>query len=285
VDPVVRLIDVGVVHDERWILRHLGFELQPGQHWVVLGPNGSGKTTFVQVIGLYRHPSCGTVDVSGQRLGRGMDVRAVRTRIALSSAALAAQIRDGVTARDVVMTARHGALEAWWHSYSHDDRARAEVLLDRFGCGGFGDRAWGTLSSGERQRVLLARLAEADPLLMIFDEPTAGLDLRGREEFMANLSALAGDQFAPPTVMVTHHVEEIHAGATHALLLRDGAMGAMGPIAQVLTGDALSEAMGLEVTLEVRDGRYSARARNFGVARSTSSASIRSSKAPPRRPS
>jgi iron complex transport system ATP-binding protein len=259
VNPVVRLGAVGVLHDERWILRDVDVAIFPGQHWVVLGPNGSGKTTLVEVLSLYRHPSVGTVEVLGQRLGAGLDVRTMRTRIALASAALADQIRGGVTAREVVMTARNAALEAWWHTYTESDRTRASELLERFGCGPFGDRAWVTLSSGERQRVLLARLAMAEPALMIFDEPTAGLDLPGREAFVDNLAVVAAEPAGIPTVMVTHHAEEIHIGATHALLLRDGHVVATGPITEALTAASLSEAMGLAVDLDVRDGRYSAR--------------------------
>jgi iron complex transport system ATP-binding protein len=200
------------------------------------------------------------VDVLGQRLGR-VDVREWRTRIGLSSAALADQLRAGLDAVDVVMTAKHAALEPWWHSYTDEDRKRARTFLDRLGVGALAERQFGTLSSGERQRVLLARTLMTDPGLVLLDEPNAGLDLGGREELVTALAALAGDPDSPPSILVTHHVDEIPPGFTHVLLLRDGRVHAAGPIDATLTAEHLSATFGLALRLERRDGRFSAFAR------------------------
>jgi iron complex transport system ATP-binding protein len=224
---------------------------------VVLGRNGSGKTSLVRIASMYLHPSRGTVRLLGQELGR-TDVRRLRTRVGLSSPALAGMLRPELTAVDVVMTGRNAALEPWWHTYTEDDRAAARALLDRFQVGHGADRAMATLSSGERQRVLLARAYSGSPGLVLLDEPTAGLDLGGREELVAALARAASDPRTPPTVLVTHHVEEIPRGTTHCLVLRAGRVLAAGPLDEVLTAGSLSEAFGVELTLERRAGRWSA---------------------------
>ena len=159
------------------------------------------------------------------------------------------------------MTARYGALEPWWHEYTDDDRERAEALLAGLGVGALADQAFGTLSSGERQRVQLARLLMNDPGLLLLDEPTAGLDLGGREDLVAALDDLAAVEHGPPIVLVTHHVEEIPTRFTHVLLLRDGQVLAAGPIADTLDQARLSACFGLDLDLERADGRWFARAR------------------------
>ena len=227
--PALRLTCVDVVRPPVTILAGVDWTVAPGERWVVLGPNGSGKTTLLRLASLYLHPTRGTVEVLGERLGR-VDVRRHRTRIGLVSPAFADLLRPEVTALDAVMSAREAALETWWHAYGDDDRAHARDLLARMGAGALADRAFGTLSSGERQRVLLARSLWGDPGLVLLDEPTAGLDLGAREDLVARLAALADDPSTPPTVLVTHHVEEIPRGFTHALLLRAGRIVAAGPI-------------------------------------------------------
>ena len=259
----LHLDHVSVRIDGRTVLSDLAWAVEDGQRWVVLGPNGSGKTTLLRVASLYLHPTAGSVRVLGQAVGR-LDVRALRPRIGLASAALADQVRPQVSARDAVMTARFGALEAWWHTYDDADRARAETLLDRFGVGDRADQAFGTLSSGERQRVQLARTLMTDPDLVLLDEPTAGLDLGGREDLLGRLTDLARDPTTPPLVLVTHHVDEIPEGFTHALVLAAGVVVAQGPIAAVITGRVLGEAFGLALDVEHRDGRWTARARPRG---------------------
>ena len=228
-----------------------------GERWVVLGPNGSGKTSLLRLAAAERQPTSGVVVVLGHRLGR-VDLRELRRHVGVASAAIDKQLRPSLVAHDAVMTARFGALEPWWHDYSDADRSRAGELLEFVGCAALSERRLDTLSQGERQRVLLARALMAEPELLLLDEPAAGLDLPARELLVDRLAALAVDPAAPTMVLVTHHVEEIPAGMTHALLLRDGRAVASGPIASTLSSESMSEAYGLEVALERRDGRYSA---------------------------
>lgn len=253
------LEDVSLVRDQRTILDRVTWSVRADERWVVLGRNGSGKTSLIRIGSLYLHPSRGTVRVLGETLGR-TDVRRLRTRVALASPSLADQFRGELTPTEIVMTARYAALEPWWHSYDDADRARARDLLARMGCGHLADQRFALLSSGERQRVLLARTLMTEPGLLMLDEPTAGLDLGGREELVTTLGELALDAGTPPTVLVTHHVEEIPTGFTHVLLLTGGRVQAAGAIAEVLTAAALSACFGLELTL-TRDGdRWTARA-------------------------
>ncbi|CAN5572856.1 ABC transporter ATP-binding protein [soil metagenome] len=254
---VLLLADVSLVRDGTTILDHVDWVVRTGERWVVLGANGSGKTSLIRLASLYGHPSSGSVTVLGERLGR-TDVRTLRRRIGVASAALSDQLRPALTATEVVMTARHAALEPWWHRYDEADRVRATELLARMGCAPLTDRPLGTLSSGERQRVALARTLMAEPELVLLDEPTAGLDLAGREGLIDRLGLLAADPATPPTVLVTHHTEEIPPGFTHALLLRAGRVQAAGPITAVLTATSLSECFGVALELEHRHGRWQA---------------------------
>lgn len=237
------------------ILDDVNWTVEADQRWAMLGPNGSGKSTLLKVAALQMHPSAGQVEVLGEELGR-TDVRRLRHRIGYSAAALADQLRPGLTATEVVMTAKHGALEPWWHTYEPSDRERARQLLVRFGCGHLTDRAFGLHSSGERQRVLLARTLMTEPGLVLLDEPTAGLDLGGREDLVGDLASLAADPAAPPTVLVTHHVEEIPPAFTHVGLLAAGKLIRQGPIEEVLTAAALSECFQRRLHLERRSGRW-----------------------------
>jgi iron complex transport system ATP-binding protein len=258
-DAVLRLADVTVVRPPATLLDRVSWIVRPGERWVVLGPNGSGKTTLMRVASLYLHPSTGTVDVLGHRLGR-VDVRRLRTRIGFVSPAFADMLRPEIAAVEAVMSAREAALETWWHTYGPDDLAAARALLARTGAASLAEQSFGTLSSGERQRVLLARSLWGDPGLVLLDEPTAGLDLGAREDLVRRLAHLADDAGTPPTVLVTHHVEEIPPGFTHALLIRGGRVLAAGPIDRTLDAEALSATFGLALRLDRRDGRYSARA-------------------------
>jgi iron complex transport system ATP-binding protein len=255
--PALRLRDVSMLRDGRRVLDHLNWTVQPNERWVVLGANGCGKTTLVQIAALYLHPSEGIVDVLGERLGK-TDVRLLRRRVGIASSSLTAQLRRDLSAIDVVMTAKNAALEPWWHTYDDNDRAAAMRQLDRLGIGKYAEREVGTLSSGEQQRVLLARSLMTNPGLLLLDEPTAGLDLAGREQLVAGLSLLAHDVGAPAMVLVTHHVDEIPPGFTHALLLRDGVAVAKGLIDRALTTANLSVCFGLDLVLERRGNRYSA---------------------------
>lgn len=243
------------------ILTDVDWCVRAADRWVVIGANGSGKTSLLRLAGAQQRPASGTVDVLGERLGR-TDLRELRGRIGVASAAVSEQLRPGLSAHDAVVTARHGALEPWWHDYNSSDHDRAEELLAAMGCQSFARRPLSSLSQGERQRVLLARALMPSPGLLLLDEPAAGLDLPAREALVDRLGALTLDPAAPPTVLVTHHVEEIPPGISHALLLRSGRVVGGGPLVETLTSDGLSEAFGLPVTLEHRDGRWVAWARS-----------------------
>lgn len=255
----LELRGVGLTREGRDLLHGVDWTVERAQRWVLIGANGSGKTSLVRIASLYEHPSRGTVRVLGEQLGR-TDVRALRRRVAITSPAMADLIRPALTGTEVVMCAKNAALEPWWHHYDDEDRARAHALLAAQGVGFAADRAFHTLSSGERQRVLLARALMSDPELVLLDEPTAGLDLGGREELVERLDALAARPSAPPMVLVTHHVEEIPPSFTHLMALREGRVVAQGPLLDVMTAELLSQCFDIALTVEHHpDGRWSAR--------------------------
>ncbi|WP_432563416.1 ABC transporter ATP-binding protein [Kineococcus sp. SYSU DK003] len=229
------------------------------ERWVVLGPNGAGKSTLLSIAAGRLFPTSGTVGILGETLGR-VDVFELRPRIGLASTALAGSVPGQELVRNVVVTAAYGVTGRWHEEYDPDDEARAAHLLDVLGVGHLAARTFATLSDGERKRVQIARALMTDPELLLLDEPAGGLDLGGREDLLRRLTDLAADPDAPTTVMVTHHVEEIPVGTTHALLLRGGKVVAAGPVAQTLTSDNLSATFGLALEVADRDGRFTARA-------------------------
>ena len=253
--PTVSLRGVSVVYDGDTVLGPLDWDIAPHERWIVLGPNGSGKTSLIKILSLYRFPTTGTVEVLGERWGT-VDVRELRRRIGLASSSLRDQFRPNICAADIVMTARYAALETWWHTYTDADRAAALACLKRVGAGQLAERTFATLSSGEQQRVQLARTLMSRPELLLLDEPTAGLDLAGREQLVASLESLAADPQTPATVLVTHHTDEIPPSFTHGLLLRDGVPLARGPLSEVLNAESLSECFSHKLRLERRDGRW-----------------------------
>ncbi len=256
----VRMDRVSVVRDGSPLLDDISWSVGPSERWAVLGPNGSGKTTLLRVTGSALWPTRGTVELLGERLGR-VDMRELRRRIAMVSASVTRTLRPGVAALDVVLTGRHAALETWWHEYTDQDRKEARALLSEAGFGdeGFAERPFGLLSEGERQQVLLARALMGEPELLLMDEPAAGLDLGARERLLHRLARLAADPAVPPLVFVTHHLEEIPSGVTHAALMRRARLVTAGPVDEVLTTDAVSDAFELNVLVERRDGRWTAR--------------------------
>jgi iron complex transport system ATP-binding protein len=256
-DLALALRDVRLVREGRTILDGVSWEVREGERWVVLGRNGCGKTSLLRIAAMYLHPTAGEVEVLGEVLGR-VDVRRHRTRIGFSSHALTRELRQELVAQDVVMTARYAALEPWWHQYTDEDRAHALEQLERLHVGHLAARTVGTLSAGEQQRVLLARTLMTRPGLVLLDEPTAGLDLGGREELVASLATLAHDPAAPPVVLVTHHVDEIPPGFTHLLLVREGRILSAGPLATTLSAASLSACFDLPLVVERRGSRYTA---------------------------
>ena len=259
-DLVIRMDGVGVRRGATALVADVNWAVELDERWVVLGPNGAGKTTMLKLAGAEIHPSEGTVDILDERMGR-TNVFELRPRIGLCSAALAGRLPGDERVRDVVVSAGYSVVGRWREQYDRMDTDRADELLTLLGVGHLADRAFATLSEGERKRVLISRALMTDPEMLLLDEPAAGLDLGGREDLVARLSALAMDPDAPASVLVTHHVEEIPPGFTHALLLRDGGIVAQGLLDDVLTGDNLSKTFDQDLQL-TRDGnRYFARRR------------------------
>jgi iron complex transport system ATP-binding protein len=251
---------VSVVRDGQALIDDISWSVGGGERWALLGPNGSGKTTLLRVAGASLWPTRGVVEILGERLGR-VDMRALRRRIAMVSASVARTLRPELPALDVVLTGQHAALEIWWNEYTGEDRDRAHGLLSDAGLGSteFASRPFGLLSEGERQQVLLARALMGHPDLVLLDEPAAGLDLGAREQLLARLAFLAADPAVPPLIFVTHHLEEIPPGVTHAALLRRARLAAVGPVDQVLTSQAVSRAFDIDVVVERSQGRFVAR--------------------------
>jgi iron complex transport system ATP-binding protein len=259
-DEVLRLRGVEVRRDSAVLLRNVDWTAHENERWILIGPNGAGKTTLLQVAATTMFPSQGTVEVLGERLGE-VDLFDVRPRIGLTSAAIAEQVPPTEKVIDLVLTASYGVLGRWREDYDSIDLTRAVGLLDALGCAHLIRRKFATLSEGERKRVQIARALMPDPELLLLDEPAAGLDLGGREDLLRYLAELARDPKAPMLVLVTHHVEEVPDGFTHAMLLRRGAVLAAGPIGDVFTARNLSRCFGLPLQVEQRQSRWTARAR------------------------
>ncbi len=258
-DLVIDIDGACVVRSGTYLLRDVDWRVAAGERWVLLGPNGAGKTSLLNLAAARTHPTSGTVDVLGERLGR-VDLSELRTRIGISTAGVAERIPGGETVRDVALTAAWGVVGRFRERYEPIDEMRAQSLLDQMGVVALADRRFGTLSEGERKRVLIARALMADPELLLLDEPAAGLDLGGREELVARLAELALDPQAPVLVLVTHHVEEIPPGFTHALLLREGVVIAAGPIGEMVTDENLGKTFGLPLRVTRSGDRFTARA-------------------------
>ncbi|MFI7581857.1 ATP-binding cassette domain-containing protein [Kocuria kalidii] len=258
---VVEMVDVSVVRGQKTLLESVDWIVNEGERWVVLGPNGAGKTTLLSIAAARLHPTRGMVDILDEILG-AVDVFELRPRIGLSSTVLAAQIPEAETVRNCVVTAAYGVTGRWIENYDDADEAQAQELLDAWGIGRLAERRFGSLSEGERKRVLVARALMTDPELLLLDEPAAGLDVGGREDLVARLDELARDETAPTVVMVTHHLEEVPDAFTHALLLREGRVVASGPVQEVMTQRNLSETFGLPLKLVKVGNRYAAFARS-----------------------
>jgi iron complex transport system ATP-binding protein len=256
---VVDLAGVSIVRNGSTLISDITWEVDEADRWVVIGPNGAGKTTLLQVISAQIHPSSGVAGVLGEVLGV-VDVFELRPRIGLTSAALAERIPRGERVHDVVVSASYAVLGRWREQYDELDHERADELLGQLSIDGLADRMFGTLSEGERKRVQIARALMTDPELLLLDEPAAGLDLAGRETLVNTLGELAQDHYAPASVLVTHHVEEIPAGITHAMLLKDGKIVAAGPLRDTLTAENLTKTFDVDLSLTEADGRWTARA-------------------------
>jgi iron complex transport system ATP-binding protein len=256
---VVELAGVSIVRNGSTLINNIDWEVDESDRWVVIGPNGAGKTTLLQVISAQIHPSSGVAGLLGEVLGT-VDVFELRPRIGLTSAALAERIPRGERVHDVVVSASYAVVGRWREEYDELDHERAAELLAQLRIDRLANRTFGTLSEGERKRVQIARALMTDPELLLLDEPAAGLDLAGRESLVTTLGQLAQDQYAPASVLVTHHVEEIPNGITHAMLLKAGEIVAAGPLRDTLTADNLTKTFEVELSLIEADGRWTARA-------------------------
>lgn len=257
---VLELADVSVRRGEATLLDSVSWTVRDDERWVVLGANGAGKTTLVQLCSAQIHPTSGVAGILGEVLGT-VDVFELRPRVGYTSAAIAERIPRDELVRDVVVSASYGVVGRWREHYDELDHDRARALLVEVGAGKLLDRTFGTLSEGERKRVQIARALMSDPELLILDEPAAGLDLGGREDLVSTMSVLADDPTSPAIVLVSHHVEEIPPGFTHALMLREGRVVAQGTMAEVMTAANLTATFGMSLQLSHEDGRYAARRR------------------------
>ncbi|MFC6317727.1 ABC transporter ATP-binding protein [Corynebacterium gerontici] len=242
----------------------VNWQVELDERWVIIGPNGAGKTSLMRLAAAEEFPSKGRLWVLGERIGK-TDMRDLRAAIGMSSAALANRIPNNENVGDLVISAGYAILGRWREEYDELDRERATDILEQVGAYHLIDRTWGTLSEGERKRVLVARALMTDPELLLFDEPGAGMDLGGREDLVSYVGDLAMDPDAPAMVMITHHVEEIPVGFTHAMLLDEGKVVAQGLIEDVMTSENLTRAFHQPIELSEIDGRYFARrARSAG---------------------
>ncbi|MBB1032057.1 ABC transporter ATP-binding protein [Dietzia sp. SLG310A2-38A2] len=257
-DLVLDLTDVSLRRDGRTLVGPVTWQVELDERWVVLGPNGAGKTSLLRIASALEYPSTGSAVILGEELGR-TEVTELRSRVGLSSAAVAGRIPGDEVVKDLVVSAGYAVLGRWREAYDQADFDRAADTLEMIGGEHLADRTWGTLSEGERKRVLIARAMMTDPELLLLDEPGAGLDLGGREDLVARLADMALDPDAPATVLVTHHVEEIPPGFTHAMLLAEGGVTATGLIDDVITSENLSLAFAQSIVVDAIDGRFFAR--------------------------
>ncbi|MFJ2605680.1 MULTISPECIES: ABC transporter ATP-binding protein [unclassified Streptomyces] len=256
---VLRAEDVHVVRDGRPILQEVSLTVRAGEHWALLGANGAGKSTLLQLLGALTHPTRGTVEVLGRRIGR-VDLRELRTFVGHVDPRH--PLSEPLRVRDVVLTGLTNSVipVPRWRPTAEQE-ARADRLIDTLGLAERREARWPTLSQGQRGRALIARALMPEPRLLLLDEPATGLDLPGREQLIGALDALRAEHPRLATVLVTHHLEELPPGTSHAMLLRDGRVLAQGPVDGVLTGDQVGTCFGLPLVLERGDGRWSVRVR------------------------
>jgi iron complex transport system ATP-binding protein len=252
--PVIAIAHLRVERDNV-ILDAIDWTVEPGQHWAILGANGSGKTSLLSTLTGYMPPTSGDISVLGETYGR-TDWRELRKRIGIVSSSIHHLIEGHQTPLDTVIGGRH-AMIGMWGEIRSDERAQALKILRQIEAAAIRDRPWRVLSQGERQRVLIGRALMARPQLLILDEPCAGLDPVAREHFLQFIERLAHTRAAPTLVLVTHHVEEIMPAFSHVLTIKAGGVLAAGPKTKVLTSGTLSRVFNAPVRLRRKSGRYS----------------------------
>jgi iron complex transport system ATP-binding protein len=254
VPPVISVSKLRVER-EAVILEAIDWTVHHHQHWVILGANGSGKTSLLSTLTGYMPPTAGEISVLGETYGR-TDWRELRKRVGIVSSSIQQLIEGYQTPIDTIIGGRH-AIIGMWGEVPASERRQAEKLLRQIEAEDIRNRPWRVLSQGERQRVLIGRALMARPELLILDEPCAGLDPVAREHFLQFLGRLVQTRHTPTLVLVTHHVEEIIPAFSHVLLLRKGAVLAAGLKGKVLTSRTLSQAFNAPVELRHQRGRYS----------------------------
>lgn len=252
--PILELSALHILRDKTAILRGIDWRVNAGENWVILGPNGCGKTSLLRTITGYMTASRGKLSALGRTYG-ACDWRELRLQIGIVSSSLQTSIPAEETALETTMSGRYAQLDLWVKT-TPADRKEARHWLRFLGCESFLERPWLFLSQGEKQRVLLARALMARPKLLILDEPCSGLDPVAREHFLSFLRNLAKKPKAPALVLVTHHVEEIVEGFTHALVLKNGSVVTAGPLRKALRASPLSQAFGVRMNLKKTQGRY-----------------------------
>jgi len=252
--PVLEVTDLRVERGHTAILRGVNWRVAPGEHWVILGANGSGKTSLLKALTGFLSPTAGEFSVLGRTYGAA-DWRELRLHIGVVTSAFTQSIPPSEVTLDTVVSGKYAQLDLW-HAGTRADRTAALRLLRSAGLAHLADREWAYLSQGERQRVLIARALMARPQLLILDEPCAGLDPVAREKFLRFVEQLARRRGAPALVLVTHHVEEITPAFTHALMLRAGRVVSAGPRRAVLTSANLSTTFQAKLRLDRTGGRY-----------------------------
>lgn len=253
--PIIEIQNLRVDRFNARVVESISWTVKPGENWVIMGPNGAGKTTLLSCLMAYTPASGGTVRVLGEEWGK-YDWRKLRERVGIVSSSLTARVPDSDTALQIVMGGKFAQIGLRGEDWTEEDRESALRYLEQFRATYIADRAWGALSQGERQRVLIARARMANPALLIVDEPCAGLDPVAREHFIRELDAFAKDPSAPSLVLVTHHVEEIPESFTHVLMLREGRTFASGLRQELLTDAQLSALFNADIAVEEHEGRY-----------------------------
>jgi iron complex transport system ATP-binding protein len=247
---------VDLVRAGRLLLDHVSLTIREGEHWALLGPNGAGKSTLLQIMATYAYPTRGHVDLLGHRLGR-VNVFALRPLIGHVSPHH--RVDPQRTVREVVLTGITGTIQLVpRRETSAAELSRAHELTELMGLADRAEAPWSVLSQGERSRALIARGLMAQPQILLLDEPAAGLDVAGREQLLASADELRERQPGLATVLVTHHLEELPASTTHALLLRGGQVLAAGAAGDVLTSELASACFGHPVTITRQAGRWTA---------------------------
>ena len=259
-NEVLAFKNVSVQRSGKTILNDITWTVQDNERWVIVGPNGSGKTTLLKIAAAQLQPTTGNASILGEALGE-INVFDLRTRVGFASTAIASRIPNSENVLDAVMTASYAVTGRFKEKYDDVDERRARRVLTEWHLSEYADRPFGTLSDGERKRVQIARAVMPDPELLLLDEPVASLDIGSREATIKILSGYASHPAAPAIIMVTHHLEEIPAGFTHALVLNEGRLIASGPINHTLTTDKLSEAYGLPLEVAFQAGRFAVRAK------------------------